>query len=790
MRVSNKLRFRWIPLLLGILSSHGVSDAANCGGATTCNCNDTLTSNYTLPADLLCPYDGSSDLDVLSSNTGSITLNTNGHRISGFNPTWPVQPYTGWPSGITDQEDVCVNWGGVSNAIVSGGGSFDGCKTGVAFQNTNSTVTAVTITNAGQIGININATGEVVSSNTITGVFGYGIRDVANGAIISSNTLSGNYTDVQINTGYSIQFSGISTGFIVGNNIHDNAGYAFGTAPVGVIFSSNTISNQKAGLFPSAVPDLGFDGTNTLDGYPIKIVAGAPGATYDGNTTGNYGYFSCTTCSGVTLQNMPAIEQVYLSASPNFIINNIAIADYTADTNAIRFDATSTGGLIEHSSFTRIGSSGQWIIAVTTNNTTVNDISCMSSVSSCVGVQSAVTGTSVNNIRSFNGSGADIFDTGTGTTITNSSFYFPKANSGQMITWNEATRTGTIGTPISYSFNMTDAHGQGVACPSCSYAIASYPPETVSSSAVSNVVSGSFTPSKNGIYSLLVTVQDGSGNKEVKNFAYLIGPTSSQTTRYYYRFGRSGLIVNGLGMDGQPLSLTAPVTDEYAGYCSGWVQDSPVDIPPYPISRLSSVASSVYYTTTAGTTTVGAERFAAYENGLDIGTTVYTPGPYVFTTSASIISGMNWIMDSPGAWNGIAMKLVNTPNPRFPTIKSLAASPSYADFTYVYASTAPVKSISNLLVPLLSGTTAGVTLDNPMGSTASQTIVVGGFTPNAIYTILQDGVTQYRALSDIGGFLTESVSIPPGIHTLTTTTIGVNSIISGQSKFSGSAVIQ
>lgn len=786
MRQSSKLV---LFVILFFISFGRTAFAANCGGATTCNCNDTLTSNYTLPSDLICPYDGTSDLPVLSSNTASITLNTNGHKISGQN-SYPIQPYTAWFLGATDQDNICVSWGGVTSATVNGGGNFDGCQTGVAFQNTNSTVSGITINNAGSIGINVNATGETISGNTIKGVFGYGIRDVANGAIISGNELTGNYTDVQINTGYTIQFGGVTTGTINNNNIHDNAGYAFGTAPVGVTFSGNTISNQKGSLFPNAAPNLGFDGTNTLDSYPIKIVSSTSGATYDGNSTGNYGYFGCVTCSGVTLQNMPAIEQVYLSGSPNFIINNISISDYTADTNIIHLDSSSTGGIIENSTFNRIGSSGQSLIPIVANNTTVNNVNCYSVGGNCAFVQTGVTGGSISNILSVNNATNDIVDNGTGTTITNNTFMFPKSNSSQMITWNEATRTGTIGTPISYSFNMTDAHGLGVSCPTCTFSVVSYPSETVTASAVSNVVSGSFTPSKNGTYSLLVTVQDGNGNKEVKNFIYLIGSTSSQTTRYYYRYGRSGLIVNGLGMDGQPLSLTAPIKDEYAGYCSGWVQDQPSDIPLYPLSELTTIAGSVYYTTTAGTTTFGVERFAAYENGIDSGTgqTVTTPGPYAFTTATPTISGLNYIMDSAASWNGIALKLVNTPNPRFPEIQSLAASPSYADFTYLYASTNPVKSISNILVPVLSSTSTGLTLDNATNSSSSQTIVYGGFNNKGYYSVLMDGIPKIISQTDSSGFLTVNLSIPSGIHTLTTQQI--DSVISGSIKMSGLIKVQ
>lgn len=787
---------RFLAALIALLLISGGASAANCGGATTCNCNDSITSSYTQPSNLVCPYDGSSDLSVISSGTPSITYNLNGQRLSGFNATWPIQPYTGWPSGVTDQEDICLNWGGTTSATFLGGsssGSIDGCKEAIAFQNTNSLIDGqgATINNAGQIGINVNATGEEVKNWIVKGVFGYAIRDVANGANIHNNEITGNFTDVQVNSGYSIYFGGITTGTINNNNIHDNAGVAFFGVPAGVTFSGNTVANEKGGVFGGGVPNLGFDGTNTVDGYPIKIVQSASGTTYDGNSTGNYGYFGCITCTNITLSNMPAIEQVYLSASTGPLINNITISDFTADTNPFRITASSTGGTLQNSNFNRIGSSGAAVIAVAANNWTISNDTCAAAAAACVFVGVGVTGTTIGGLRIINGYFADIDDRGTDTTLTNNLFMFPKPNGSQMIGWNEATRTGTIGTPITYSFNMTDAHGQGVACPTCTYSVVSYPSETVTASAASNVVSGSFTPSKNGTYSLLVTVSDANGNQEVKNFIYLIGSTASQTSRYYYRYGRSGNIVNGLGMDGQPLSLTPPSVDEFAGYCSGWVQDMPMDIPPYPLSELTTLSASVYYTVTQGTTTFGVERFAAYENSIDSGgQVVATPGPYTFTTATPTITGLTYMMDSAASWYGLAIKLVNTPNPRFPEIQSLAASPSYVDFTYLHAATNPVKSLSNALVPVLSSTSAGLSLYNATSATAAQTIVYGGFTANNYYQILLDGVVQAWGKADSSGFLTSSIPIPTGAHTLTTNSFGFDAAKAGQVSLKGNIKIQ
>lgn len=69
-----------IVLLLTVANSY----AANCGGVTVCNCGDTITSDYTLPADLACSGDGNHGL-VVGKGTPStpIVIDGGGHTLSG-----------------------------------------------------------------------------------------------------------------------------------------------------------------------------------------------------------------------------------------------------------------------------------------------------------------------------------------------------------------------------------------------------------------------------------------------------------------------------------------------------------------------------------------------------------------------------------------------------------------------------------------------------------------------------------------------------------------------------------
>lgn len=66
------------------LASTSSVQAALCGGTTTCNCNDSITSNYTMHADLNCSGSGVNSDDALKIfNRSNITLDCNGYNITG-----------------------------------------------------------------------------------------------------------------------------------------------------------------------------------------------------------------------------------------------------------------------------------------------------------------------------------------------------------------------------------------------------------------------------------------------------------------------------------------------------------------------------------------------------------------------------------------------------------------------------------------------------------------------------------------------------------------------------------
>jgi hypothetical protein len=81
----------------------------------------------------------------------------------------------------------------------------------------------------------------------------------------------------------------------------------------------------------------------------------------------------------------------------------------------------------------------------------------------------------------------------------------------------------TVNSPIS--FIIIAKNPDGTACSDCT-AITTFPSELVSKSDNNGVVTGSFTPSKSGTYSVTVAVTDSGSNITKRNYSFFC--------RYYY----------------------------------------------------------------------------------------------------------------------------------------------------------------------------------------------------------------------------------------------------------------
>ncbi|MBU1036906.1 right-handed parallel beta-helix repeat-containing protein [Patescibacteria group bacterium] len=171
----------WLIVLLlfsaifGVLFFPGIkkAQAANCGGVTVCACGDTVTSNYTLTADLSCTGTG------LTIGADSITIDGAGFTISGNDTgtgiynngydyaTTTNLTITNFPSGInyaTGADNGAITNNNISSCSSNG--------INLSFSNTN-TISGNTVYNndqniSNQNGINLlSSNTNTISGNTI-----------------------------------------------------------------------------------------------------------------------------------------------------------------------------------------------------------------------------------------------------------------------------------------------------------------------------------------------------------------------------------------------------------------------------------------------------------------------------------------------------------------------------------------------------------------------------------------------------------------------------------------------
>ncbi len=633
----------------------------------------------------------------------------------------------------------------VSGNTISSGGTVTGISYttsnpvfGILVSGTNNTVSSNTITDTRGYGISIASTGNTVTGNTVTGsvgsgflggslFFGTGLNVIANNNTFTNNIFSGN-------AGYGISVGSGTTG----NTYTGNS------------MTGNRTSNLNLGSYVS-----GLGTTNLIEGKPVYVLQNISSATYDGSILGDMGIFQCYICNNVTLKNVSMASStalsVYFNDAVSPTIQNVTIA--AGGSGPVIQLSSTTNATITGNRISLVGGSSA-VVAVNllanTKGTNVisNNIFASSSRAIAVGSTALSSGTlsvtgntflnNENNISSI----TNVYPTGT-ITYTSNVFAYTLSTSSEMFTFTESSRAGTVGVPISFAGRLRNA--DGTTCSSCTYTVTASPDETVSSSLVAGSLTGSFTPSRNGVYSLLFTITDPSGNVTKKNILYYVGNTTTAVARYYLRFTKptSGQ-TSGNGTDSQSAIFTAPTgIDLYT--CTGWVQNWLDNTPNFPFANLSSIALNVnHYEASPTANGVNGIYLAIRRYGSYTG----DPGPYDATSTISAtttltpvsatFSSLDWGMDSVRSWNQVSTFLstsVGGSGSPIPFIQSTPSNPSYLDVTYTYANGLPIVSVSNTDIAVLSATvatssatginsTATVILDNPLTATASTTLVI------------------------------------------------------------------
>ena len=225
-----------------------------------------------------------------------------------------------------------------------------------------------------------------------------------------------------------------------------------------------------------------------------------------------------------------------------------------------------------------------------------------------------------------------------------------------MLTFTENTRTKNVGDNVTFSvsaFNLNGTEFSG-----CTTVTISPSESSLSySDNGSGTVTGSFTPTKSGTYSLNFTVTDENSNTTKRRMLFFVGNTASTTTKYYFRgINPTHGQPYGTGQDSKTLLLTAPTSTEEWN-CGGWIQNSPDEIPNYPLANLSAIDTYTWYKQSTGL----AEHISGSKDTLLMTRLLMTISPVDnvsdYTWINENFTGLNWAMDYPQNWYWLSLKL-------------------------------------------------------------------------------------------------------------------------------------
>ena len=438
--------------------------------------------------------------------------------------------------------------------------------------------------------------------------------------------------------------------------------------------------------------------------------------------------FWCFSCNNVTVTNATLSKNnniaVMFKTSSSTNITNLNITNSYEGINLNNSSSTSiTGNTIVKSSNVGINIGG------TSNSNTISGNTLNSNFAALSLITPSLSNILSGNDFLYNENNFTLTNQSSNVTYSNNTFRHSLNKDARMLTFVEpATRSKGLNDTVAFDVSLFD--GGGTSCSSCTYTVSTAPSETVSSSQVGNNVTGSFTVTRKGTYSLIFTVTDGSGNTSKRNYLYFVNSNGSRTTRNYFRYltATDGQI-RGNGLDSQVLSTTAPTGFE-AFWCSGWAQSAVGDIPDFPLSNLSTIDMSTSYQAQVSSYT-GVQRFSKYgslPSSASATSTLATSTAY--STLNSGFSNLNWGMDYPQSWYDVSVKIGQNTSTVLLYVTSSSTVPGYVDFTYSYTDTPSIRSISNTNTIVLSATaptnatTSSIVILENLASTATTTSIV------------------------------------------------------------------
>lgn len=237
------------------------------------------------------------------------------------------------------------------------------------------------------------------------------------------------------------------------------------------------------------------------------------------------------------------------------------------------------------------------------------------------------------------------------------------AGNRRLFRFGNVRRTGQPGEQFSFSFNTYQINDSPSS--TSTWSVRTVPPVPVSSARSGSTVSGSFTPTRPGVHSLVVNVTDVAGNEETRIAQVLVGSTAQRSKTYYWtHYYPSHGQTRRMGYDTGSMRLSLPGVKSYRE-CGGWVQESPDALPCLPAVLINSVDFNIVlqFVEGANNPTLGIERDITF--GEDMDRQVSVPASWsdgMPHWGSFSIENVNWTLDYPVEWYYVSSKfLANDP---------------------------------------------------------------------------------------------------------------------------------
>ena len=543
--------------------------------------------------------------------------------------------------------------------------------------------------------------------------------------VIENTTLTANLTCDGAFTGFALTI-GAADITLNGGGYSLNGNNDLMAAAINIPSRDNIVITNFGGI------SRGINGIKVATSSNVTISQIKFKEIYTTNTSSlnDYVAINFTNVSSSTINNIdvegPTEYGIYLKNSNNNLVTNshiktakgAAIFLDNADSNEINNNTLeNNGGLPQASGGIHIGYSSAYN-TIEENILNYNDLGVIISASSNNDI--------INNKLNYNNRGITYSGTNK---VENNSLYYNALNKG--IDWQEQSRIYATGTPITFNFGMR--HFNNTDCADCSYTITSNPAEIITAEKSGNDVSGSFTPSRLGTYSLNVAVTDTGGNTSEDIYLFIVGPTISTTTRYYTSLTKT-IHAQAYGepgsSDAKSLIFSPPTIEENWG-CGVWVQNAIEEKPDYPLAQINSTAvqGGAYYLDDVGN--FGLERFSKYTEWSDIYSVELPSGNWEYLPIPAGINfnNIDWMMDNNRRWHWFSLKFKGLN----PNLLSSQADPISIDLNRSYAQTVGIKYISNDNLSLISATAsasdekaATIAIRNVLNTATSTDIIITG----------------------------------------------------------------